>query len=182
MSKEKKNMRIPKDYFENSKQKLLNYAKGDQDMVDFKEDAPLLTSLDKQTGFVLPKDYFERLPQKLARNKRSSQSMHGKTRSMFYYAAAASLLCLLGYFGFQANALESNIEESALSLESDEDIEFAYSYLLEELDQFTQEELLYDEAYADFLQEEEDMTDDELETILDDLSDEFSIEDFEDIF
>jgi len=183
MSEDKNNMKVPKDYFEQKRIALLQFAGGDEDMLELAQDAPLLFEIGKREGFLLPEHYFEHLDIRKVLHKEEDAFKLPAVRRWMYAAVAACALCIFGYFGMTKDeTLNSSVADSFIELESEEDIEEAYTFLLEELEGFTNEELLYEDAYADFLLEEDNITDSELETIINELSDEFQIEDFEDLF
>jgi len=178
MSRDKSNMRVPEDYFNKRKNDFLHFANGDEDMLDMSKDAPVLASLGKRDGFLLPEDYFVNLD--LRKDKPIVKQI--RPQNWIIYATAACVLCLFGYFGLTQIEDTTAPSEFLVELESEEDIEKAYEFLIRELDGFTNEELMYEDVFADFLLEEENITDTNLETIINELSDEFQIEDFEDIF
>lgn len=189
MSEDKNSMRVPEGYFDNKKKDFLQFATGDEDMLDLSKDAPILNGLNKKEGFLLPPNYFETLEISTDDKKVVQLESKARRKSLVYYAAAACFAFIFGYFTLSgvmdtetlpSSGVASSTER--LQLESDLEIEEAYAFLLDELDDFSVEELIYEQAYSDFLLEEDGMTDNELETIIDDLSDEFQIEDFETLF
>ncbi len=186
MLEDNSKMKVPKGYFDAKQRDLMQIAAGDEDMIDLSQDAPLLISYGRKEGFSLPENYFHSLESKLNNELRTSANKPGSVRIM-YYAAAACLLCLFGYFGLSKVQIDSS-EVIALSsldtyeLEEDAEIEEAYSFLLAELDGFSDEELLYEEVFLDFKADEESKTDNALDIIINDLLEEYQVEDFEDIF
>ncbi len=182
MSKEKKNMKVPRDYFEKRKNDFLLFATGDEDMIDVTKEAPLLVSLEKENGFSVPAEYFALLHRNVTSGTSETRIKGTKTHSIFYYLAAASVMLIFGYLSLHTSQDKLPNTDSILVMDNEEDLENVYAFLLEEIDQFSSEELLYQDAYTDFLNDEEEMNDEEIETIMDELSDELSIEDLEDIF
>jgi len=168
MSKEDKHMQVPEDYFKKRKQEFSQYIAGDEDMLDITETAPLLTALKKKEGFLIPENYFENVASPILGASRSRNK--SKVRSIFYYAAAASVLCLLGYFGLSVGGDYEWEEVQLLDFQTEEDMEDAYSFLLDELDEISNEV------------EEEQVSDEEIESLIDDITNEIIIEDLEDLF
>jgi hypothetical protein len=104
--------KIPKDYFIDFQSNLQKSVE-DMDMIHLEEEAPLLGSIGKQTGFKVPEKYFENL-------SILQKAKGGTIKSLNIYrvssiAASIILLALIGVFALNTNQADQKSQDLQLA-------------------------------------------------------------------
>jgi len=114
MLNEFKNMNnnIPEDYFSDFKSQLGKKVE-DMDMISLIDEAPILYSIKKETGFKVPGNYFEDLS--IAKKVVSKQKKVLNIYRISRIAASVVLLLMAGAFALNINQSESFSEDQLLA-------------------------------------------------------------------
>lgn len=114
MLNEFKNMNnnLPEDYFTDFKSQLEDKVE-DMDMISLIDEAPVLSSIQKESGFKIPENYFEDLP--IAKEVISKQTKVLNIYRISRIAASVALLFMVGVFALNVNQTESFSEDQFLA-------------------------------------------------------------------
>jgi hypothetical protein len=114
MLNEFKNMNnnIPEDYFSDFKSQLVEKVE-DMDMINLIDEAPVLSSIKKETGFNIPENYFENLS--ISTSVADHQTKLIKIYRISRIAASVVLFMIVGVFALNYNQTKPSSENQLLA-------------------------------------------------------------------
>lgn len=161
------NKKIPEDFFTDFQSKLRKTVK-DMDMIDLLDEAPILSSLEKETGLIVPENYFDDLS--ITETVVSHQTKVLNIYQISRIAASVLLLMMVGFFALYHNQSELSSEDQLLA---------EFEYISSELDD---EHSIFETIMADsesyFEVELEDL---EIESLIENNIDQFELTELEEL-